>query len=222
MRAISYKNNLAYNGGLHTQALYHKNGIIKCMDNTAGSLTQLQKSFLIGTLLGDGYIRQAKGRRNAFLEVNHSIAQREYVEWKYEIIKNLTRTGPKSRKGNGNRIAYRFFTKQHPEFTKIMDLFYRDKKKCIPNLVLDSMSLAVWFMDDGSRCDKSNVYLNTQQFSKDDQYKLLKYLENMGLSGTLNKDKEYYRIRFTSSSIPKLFGIIEKHIIPSMKYKIGL
>ncbi|MEK7104577.1 MAG: LAGLIDADG endonuclease [Patescibacteria group bacterium] len=192
------------------------------MDNTVGSLTQLQKSFLIGTLLGDGYLRQIKGRRNAFLEVNHSINQKEYVEWKYKILKNLTRSGPKSRKGNGTRIAYRFFTRQHPEFTKIMDLFYRDKKKCIPDLILDPISLAVWYMDDGSRCSKNNVYLNTQQFSKNDQYKLLRILDQIGLKGTLNKDKQYYRIRFKTSSISKLFGMIKQHIIPSMKYKIGL
>jgi len=192
------------------------------MDNTAGSLTQLQKSFLVGTLLGDGYIRRVRGRRNAFLEVNHSITQKEYVEWKYDLLKDLVRSGPKERFGKGTRIAYRFFTKQHPEFTKTMDLFYKNKKKCIPDLILDPMSLAVWFMDDGSRCSENDVYLNTQQFSKDDQYKLLKFLENIGLSGTLNKDKEYYRIRFKTSSIPKLFGIINKHIIPSMKYKIGL
>lgn len=192
------------------------------MDNTAGSLTQFQKSFVIGTLLGDGYVRQAKGRKNAFLEVNHSITQKEYVEWKYNILKNLTRSGPKSRNGNGKRIAYRFFTKQHPEFTEIMDLFYKDKKKCIPNLKLDSITLAVWFMDDGSRCSKENVYLNTQQFSKEDQYKLLEFLKELGLEGTLNKDKVYYRIRFITSSIPKLFKIIQEYIIPSMKYKIGL
>lgn len=192
------------------------------MDNTVGSLTQLQKSFLIGTLLGDGYLRQIKGRRNAFLEVNHSITQKEYVEWKYKILKNLTRSGPKSRKGNGTRIAYRFFTKQHPEFTKMMELFYKDKKKCIPDLILDPISLAVWYMDDGSRCSKDNVYLNTQQFSKNDQYKLLKILDQIGLKGTLNKDKQYYRIRFKTPSIPKLFGMINKCIIPSMKYKIGL
>ena len=218
---MRYKNNLAYNGELHAQALY-LNDIITSMDNTAGSLNQLQKSFLIGTLLGDGYIRQIKGRKNAFLEVNHSITQREYVEWKYELLKNLTRSGPKSRNGNGTRIAYRFFTKQHPEFTKTMDLFYKDKKKCIPDIILDPISLAVWFMDDGSRCSKDNVYLNTQQFSKNDQYKLLKLLKNMGLNGTLNKDKEYYRIRFKTSSIPKLFNIVKNYIIPSMKYKIGL
>ena len=138
------------------------------------------------------------------------------------MLKNLTRSGPKSRKGNGTRIAYRFFTKQHPEFTEMMELFYKDKKKCIPDLILDPMILAVWYMDDGSRSSFENVYLNTQQFSKEDQYKLLKFLEKLGLEGTLNKDKEYYRIRFKTSSIPKLFGIIKKHIIPSMKYKIGL
>lgn len=191
------------------------------MDNTEGSLTQLQKSFIIGTLLGDGYIRRVKGRKNAFLEVNHSITQKEYVEWKFSILKNLSRSGPKSRKGNGARIAYRFFTKQHPEFTKMMDLFYRNKKKCIPDLKLDPIILAVWFMDDGSRCGKNNVYLNTQQFSKSDQEKLLRSLKEFGLEGTLNKDKEYYRIRFKTSSISKLFGIIENNIILSMKYKLG-
>ena len=192
------------------------------MDNTAGSLTQLQKSFIVGTLLGDGYIRQVKGRKNAFLEVNHSITQKEYVEWKYQILKNLTRSGPKFRKGNGNRIAYRFFTKQHPEFTKIMDLFYKDKKKRIPDLALDPLILAVWFMDDGSRCSEDNVYINTQQFSKEDQYKLLEFLRKIGLEGTLNKDKEYYRIRFKTSSISQLFGMVDQYVIPSMKYKIGL
>lgn len=191
------------------------------MDNTVGSLTKLQKSFLIGTLLGDGYIRQIKGRRNAFLEINHSITQKEYVEWKYKLLKNLTKSGPKARRGKGSRVAYRFFTKQHSEFTKMMNLFYKDRKKCIPDLVLDPISLAVWFMDDGSKCGQSNIYLNTQQFSIDDQYKLLNMLNTIGLKATLNKDKKYYRIRFASSSIPKLFGIIEKHIIPSMKYKLG-
>ena len=192
------------------------------MDNTAGSLTQLQKSFIIGTLLGDGYIRRVKGRKDAFLEVNHSITQKEYVEWKYELLKNIVRSAPKSRNGNEGRVAYRFFTKQHPEFTRVMDLFYKNNKKCVPDLILDPMMLAVWFMDDGSRCSKENVYLNTQQFSKEDQYKLLEFLGKIGLSGSLNKDKEYYIIRFTSSSIPRLFEIIGEYITPSMKYKIGL
>jgi len=47
-----------------------------------------------------------------------------------------------------------------------MDLFYKNRKKCIPDLILDPIILAVWFMDDGSSCSEDDVYLNTQQFLK--------------------------------------------------------
>ena len=52
------------------------------MDNTVGSLTQLQKSVIAGSLLGDGYVRIVPGRKNAFLEINHSWKAKEYVDWK--------------------------------------------------------------------------------------------------------------------------------------------
>jgi len=77
-------------------------------------------------------------------------------------------------------------------------------------------------MDDGSRCGNSNFYLNTQQFSKDHQIKLLNYLEKIGLKANLNKDKNYYRIRFFTSSINKLKELLKENLIPSMYYKIGL
>jgi hypothetical protein len=201
---------------------YIENDIITAMDNTAGSLTQLQKSVVIGTVLGDGYIRKLKGRKNAFLEINHSFKQREYVDWKYSVLENLTTSKPKARKGNGNRVAYRFYTKQLSELTEIMSMFYVGNKKVIPDIKLDPITLAIWFMDDGSRCRGSDVYLNTQQFTKDDQNKLLKSLQSVGLEASLNKDKGYYRIRFLKSSIPRLHELIGQYIIPSMKYKIEL
>jgi hypothetical protein len=77
-------------------------------------------------------------------------------------------------------------------------------------------------MDDGSRCRQSDVYLNTQQFDVDDQNKLLRLLKSIGLEATLNRDKEYYRIRFLKSSISRFYELIGEYIIPSMKYKIGL
>ncbi len=115
MRVISYKNNLAYNGELHMEALCRLNGVITRMDNTVGSLTQLQKSVVIGTVLGDGYLRKIKGRKNAFLEINHSLKQKDYVDWKYSILHNLSGGKPKERKCNEGRVAYRFYTKQLPE-----------------------------------------------------------------------------------------------------------
>ena len=82
--------------------------------------------------------------------------------------------------------------------------------------------LAVWFMDDGSRCRASDVYLNTQQFARDDQEKLRASLLTLGIESSLNKDKEYSRIRIKKSSVPILFERISPYIVPSMTYKIGL
>lgn len=192
------------------------------MDDTVGSLTQFQKSVVIGTLLGDGYIRQMPGRRDAFLEVNHSVHQKEYVDWKYEVLSNISKSKPKERKGNGKRIAYRFYTQQMPEMTTLMYNWYEGGEKRIPKeLSLDPIILAVWFMDDGSMCGTSNCYFNTQQFHLYDQQMLITQLKKIGLKATLNKDKHYHRIRLLSSSIPLLGEIIEQHLISSMKYKLG-
>lgn len=87
-------------------------------DNTVGSLTQLQRSLIVGSILGDGYVHQVPGRCDAFLEINHLIHAKSYVDWKFSLLENITRSRPKERKGNGNRRAYRFLTCQHPEITE--------------------------------------------------------------------------------------------------------
>ncbi len=187
-----------------------------------GSLTQLQKSVIIGSILGDGYLRQMPNRKDAFLEINHSIAAKDYVDWKYSILKNISKSPPKSRKGKGTRISYRFFTRQHPEISEFYLKFYENRKKRISdNLKLDPIILAVWFMDDGSKCRKSDVYLNTQQFSKDDQNRLIAALANLGLKATINKDKKYYRLRFLKESIEPFNRLIGNYIAPSMRYKLS-
>ena len=40
------------------------------MDNTVGSLTEFERSIIIGSVLGDGYLRTIPGRKNAFLEID--------------------------------------------------------------------------------------------------------------------------------------------------------
>ena len=137
-----------------------------------GSLTQEQKSLITGTTLGDGYLRIIPRRKNAFLEVNHSANQKDYVDWKYSVLRSIVKSEPKLRNGNGFRVAYRFYTRCLPEITDLFRYFYKDGKKIIPdNLEINPFSLAVWYMDDGSRSGGS-VYLNTQQFSIEDQVKL--------------------------------------------------
>jgi hypothetical protein len=192
------------------------------MGNTVGSLTQLQRSVIIGSLLGDGCLRTFPGRKNALLEINHSYRQKEYVDWKYNLLKDVSAAPPKARKGNGSRIAYRFYSRQLLEFTEYYKLFYRKGRKIIPdNLVLDPIALAVWYMDDGSRCRDSDVYFNSQQFGIVDQNKMIQALSRLGLYSKLNKDKRYYRIRLLKSSIPRLCELLRDIIPPSMKYKLS-
>lgn len=188
--------------------------------NTVGSLTEDQKSIMIGCLLGDGYMRK---KINAHLEINHAYSQKRYVDWKYRKLQNLVLTPPIRRNGNGKRIAYRFTTRSLPEITKLYQKFYRNGRKNIPkDLFLNPLVMAVWFMDDGSKSYKT-VYLNTQQFAKNSQLFLINILKKQwNIEAMLNKDKEYYRIRIFSSSIKKFLKIIRPYILKQFYYKLPL
>ena len=203
------------------------------MDNTVGrlkeKLTNEQKSLIIGSILGDGYIRQLPGRADAFLEINHSNKAQQYVDYKYNILKNICESEPKERYTDELKTKkdYRFFTKQNKEITILYNQFYKNNKKIIPrDLELNAMIMAIWYMDDGSKTQNKlnsaniNIYLNTQQFSLNDQKYLLFLLRKIGINARLNKDKIYYRIRILKDSVPVFMQMIDKYIIESMKYKI--
>ena len=186
-----------------------------------GSLTKLERQIIVGSLLGDGYMRIIPGRSNAFLEVNHSIRAKVYVDYKFKSLKRLCESSPKERSTNENRIAYRFFTKQHKVLTDLYHQFYQHGRKIIPaGLIIDPVILAVWYMDDGSKSRDRDVYLNTQQFSVNDQKRLLHCLRSLGIQARLNRDKHYFRIRIMKTSINLFMKIIAPHVIDSMKYKI--
>lgn len=190
------------------------------MDNTEGSLTEKQKHIIVGCLLGDGAMRK---KTNALLEINHSVKQKVLVDWVYTQIQIFVGTAPKQRKGNGKRIAYRFTTRSLPVFTPLYDQFFLNKKKRIPtNLELSPLTLAVWFMDDGSK-SRSSIYLNTQQFSREEQIILQQMLlKQWKIETTLNKDKCYFRIRIRVSSVRKFVSLIKPYLLSEFYYKLPL
>lgn len=84
------------------------------------------------------------------------------------------------------------------------------------------MVLAVWFMDDGSK-SRTSIYLNTQQFSLEEQKLLQKMLkEQWEIETTLNKDKHYWRIRIRAGSIKKFVSLIKPYLLPTFYYKLPL
>lgn len=187
-----------------------------------GSLTSAQHAILVGSLLGDGTLRRQGNRLNALLEVNHAYQQHEYVDWKWKHFQSFVLTPPKARKGKGVRIAYRFTTRSLPLFTDYFSWFYIDGKKCIPNnITLTPLSLAVWFMDDGTRI-RSAFYLNTQQFTlREQQFLRNLLLKTFGIKSALNRDKTYFRIRISTDSSVSMQQLIRPYIIPCMRYKLA-
>jgi hypothetical protein len=176
------------------------------LGNTVGSLSEEQRSIIVGSLLGDGAMRC---KTNALLEINHCWDQRTYVDWKYDRLADVVRTPPKRRSGNGGRLAYRFVTRSLPALTAIYRRFYGGGRKQIPVLRLTPLTMAVWFMDDGCR-SRSAVYLNTQQFGLEDQALLLWLLqEQWGIRASLNRDKSYHRIRISVEGTKRLRELIE-------------
>ena len=187
------------------------------MGNAVGSLSGAQRSIIIGTLLGDGAMRC---KTNALLEINHSVHQRTYVDWKFHHLGNLVLTPPSARRTNGARVAYRFVTRSLPELTEFYRVFYARGMKCVPELELSPLTLAVWFMDDGSK-SRSAVYFNTQQFDLESQERLLDMLwKQWGVSGALNRDKHYFRIRVSTPGTARLRSVIEPLLLPEMMYKL--
>ena len=187
------------------------------MGNTVGSLTEVQRAIIIGSLLGDGAMRC---KTNALLEVNHSWHQQAYVVWKYRRLADLVLTPPKLRRGNGDRISCRFVTRSLPVLTPYFDLFYASGKKIAPDLELFPLALAVWFMDDGCK-SRNAVYLNTQQFDLASQQRLLDQLHDQwGIEGTLNKDKSYHRIRISVRGTVRLASLVDRYLLPELRYKL--
>jgi len=132
------------------------------MGNTVGSqmvnhLSQREKNIIMGMILGDAHVRQLK--KEARIEVAHSTSQKNYVLWKYENLKRWVISEPCLIKTYDARFdktytQWRFRTKSHEVFSSLRKLFYPKGKKIIPkeivNILKSPLSLAVWYMDDGT------------------------------------------------------------------------
>lgn len=194
------------------------------------TLTKRQKQILIGTLLGDGHWESSYREEVARLKIEHSYKQKEYVDWLYKEFQEWSRSGPKIRvreRWGKTHKHYYFTTLSHPELAKFRKLFYTNKTKVIPKELLkyhlNKLSLAVWFMDDGSIKSKEcrGRFLNTQSYSEKEVKSLQKILkEKFSLDSSLKKDGNGMQIYIPSNSAKILRQLIDKYVIQSMRYKL--
>lgn len=195
-------------------------------------LSELQKQVLVGTLLGDGCLETQNQGRTYRLKIEHSIAQKDYVDWKYQVFKEFTLSEPRIHKRisySAIRSNYCFSTVSHGSLRFYGQQFYRNGKKVMPGLIgkmLTPLALAVWFMDDGSIKSKQHkaLVIHSQSFNKQDLEKIIKVLDKKyGIKSALRKRKDGggYVIYLLSETISAFIGLVKDHILPSMRYKLG-
>ena len=181
-------------------------------------LTQRQLDIVIGSLLGDGYL--IRTTRGFALRINHGIAQRAYVDWKYNEISDLTNSPPKAYKS-----SYYFRTVSHQTFDELRALFYEQNRKVLPHTMaslLTPLVIAVWIMDDGAK-DGNQLRLNTQSFSLHENETIKDLLmAKFGISASINRDKNLHRLRVSAASMSNVRQLVWPHIVPSMQYKLSL
>lgn len=198
-------------------------GIIRVM-----KLTQRQQDIIIGTILGDGYL-ETKGDITR-LQLKQSVEKKEYVLWLYGELKNLCKSEPKQRVDNNQWYVN---TRYFPELTSLKRIFYRNGIKIIPkniNLLLPNpLSLAVWFMDDGTldwRVKDHYAYrLTTNCFSVEDNERLVAALKkNFNVHATtqttLIRGKRYPRIHIGAKGRNEFKKLVEPFMLSCFRHKL--
>ena len=199
-------------------------------------LTPMQRSFIIGSMLGDATMRIGVKAKNANFKIDHCLEQKEYVFWKYEILKNFVTTPPRlsyrtTTEGVRYRKSWWFRTLRHPALTEIYNQFYttdsyRCGRKIVPAFIIDSMDafiMAVWVMDDGSY-NQNKIDISTYSFTLQEIKKLRNIIKKkFNITMLYYKDRDKgYRMYCNKTETKKLVNLICPYIIKSMKYKIGL
>jgi hypothetical protein len=186
-------------------------------------LNNKQKDLIVGSMLGDGHIDKREDQP-MFIEV-HAENQKDYLYYKYEILKDLCNISPVR-----NEACYREFNGKsylcQPSYrlcTRIYNclLEYRGKSYTYLLNLMNEFSFSIWMLDDAYRGD-SNWTLCIAEYTPDDvQFAINKLKTQYGLNSWLQKDNRY--LIFDASSSRKIDDIILKNIpndLDIIKYKI--
>lgn len=188
-------------------------------------LTHIQKQLLLGTLMGDLSMsvcgKHARGR------CCHCVDQKEYCEYKANCLSSLgakmvysKRKSPDCRNGKYYE-EYHFSLPSNPELDKWYNAAYdKDGRRKIPFEFFEyfsPLSLACYFMDDGSKT-KCGYMFSSVRYSKDDLMKFISFIkEKFGLEMTIQKNNILY---IKANSRKKFEDLVSPYIVDSMKYKL--
>jgi hypothetical protein len=189
-------------------------------------LTEVQKSILLGVLLGDGTLKTANSVGGSkSLKWVHGHKQEDYLEWTIRALGGLAKRSENHISGYGS-LTHSARTIFHPEIEAALSGF--DKPAgTIPNWVIEKLNpiaMAYWYMDDGSLTHNENqrdrVTFSTNSFSMQSHEVLIAALAKFGLTAVIQESAKGPSLRLNADSADLFFCLIAPYIPPSMQYKL--
>jgi intein/homing endonuclease len=177
---------------------------------------------VMGGLFGDCGIYK-KPQNNPYLQEQHSIKQKEYMEWKKTILSRKLRTVEiAAASGFSDNEMVGFRSGCSPLLLPYLNL-RKNPWDWIPKLT--GLGLAVWYMDDG--CAGNGFRLSTENYTEEENLKLAEALrERFGFDLSVNKytrdGATYYYLKGGVAEKRRLVEIVRNHIHPEIAYKFDL
>lgn len=189
------------------------------------TLSPLQHDLIIGSILGDGHIDRRE--KYPLFIVCHAENQKDYLYYKYEILKDLCRMKPTMYNGldrvviNGSicktQNTYRFNTGTYMCLNT-----YRKMSMAQIADALNEYSFSIWILDDGCRCDDGYWQLCVAAYTEDEKKKLKEVLrQKFQIIAHPKKDIRYWN--FWAEDSRKIDSIILRNIpnnLDIIQYKI--
>ncbi len=186
--------------------------------------TEIQKQMIYGSLLGDGHLD--KSHSNCNLSFEHSLSQKEYVEYKSYILKNFVQEKGVSIQDRFDERTQKTYTSvsfksiQSKIFSEIYPLFYNPKKYVHKDILysLNPIGLAFWFMDDGYKYNDYSLAICTESFTKEDTALIILYFKDKWeIECDVSTEN---RLIFRRVNAFKFQSLISLHVLPMFYYKL--
>jgi LAGLIDADG DNA endonuclease family len=193
-------------------------------------MNKIQKQIIVGKILGDAHLETQNNGRTYRIKIEHSIKQKTYVDWCYSELQDLTLSAPKTKSKlsyNTQITSYGFTSIATDSLRFYGQQFYVDKVKVIPKIIdklLTPLSIAIWFMDDGSIKSKQHksYVIHTNGYTKSDLEKIVYvFKKKFNIRVGIHKQYEQYRLYIYTESAEAFKKLIEMHVLPELQYKLG-
>lgn len=181
------------------------------------TLTPQEIEAVVACLIGDGTLCKSGNGKYYRLRVEHTALHKEYVEWKHTLLKRLCISPIQYIPSND---SYKVGTVGHPTIKNLRKAWYSSNVKQVSlDFRLTPLILAIWFMDDGTRHNKT-VDISVHNFSESSIQILRNELSRYQIETTVNSDSKGNRLYIRTKGYPNFKRLVKPYIIECMAYKL--